>query len=137
MKTCKGCGERLPLDAFFEQPLNSDGRFGKCKVCRGHDAKAYAQSDRGRRAQYRANQRYYRGRGRENVKRWCTEYRERHPEKRIAHNAVRSAKYHGLAQQSCEVCGEPKADGHHDDYGKTLDVRWLCRKHHAEHHRGA
>jgi len=40
-----------------------------------------------------------------------------------------------LVRKPCEVCSEEKVDAHHDDYTKPLDVRWLCRKHHNEHHR--
>ena len=36
--------------------------------------------------------------------------------------------------QPCEICGEPRADRHHDDYDKPLDIRWLCRPHHIQHH---
>lgn len=36
---------------------------------------------------------------------------------------------------TCEVCGDNKVDAHHDDYTKPLSVRWMCRKHHAEHHK--
>lgn len=38
-----------------------------------------------------------------------------------------------IQRQSCEVCGA-KAEMHHDDYSKPLQVRWLCRDHHLEHH---
>ncbi len=46
-------------------------------------------------------------------------------------NAVRDGK---ITRQPCETCGD-KAQAHHDDYTKPLDVRWLCPKHHAELHR--
>ncbi len=39
-----------------------------------------------------------------------------------------------LIKEPCEVCGKLKVDAHHDDYEKPLDVRWLCRSHHREHH---
>ena len=40
-----------------------------------------------------------------------------------------------ILRQPCEVCGGTvKVDAHHDDYGKPLEVRWLCRSHHNKHH---
>lgn len=36
--------------------------------------------------------------------------------------------------EGCKVCGE-KAQMHHTDYSKPLQVTWLCRKHHLELHR--
>lgn len=56
------------------------------------------------------------------------------PEKRIARNRVATAIRDGkMQQQPCERCGA-KAQAHHDDYSKPLEVRWLCRDHHEEHH---
>lgn len=45
-----------------------------------------------------------------------------------------AVRYGRITRQPCEVCGEPKTDGHHTDYDKPLEVVWLCRKHHAEVH---
>lgn len=47
-------------------------------------------------------------------------------------NAIRDGR---LIRGDCEVCGKPLAQGHHDDYSKPLEVRWLCPEHHAAHHR--
>lgn len=48
-----------------------------------------------------------------------------------------------LVPQPCEVCGRKPEKvngrnvihGHHDDYSKPLEVRWLCIKHHGEAHK--
>lgn len=58
------------------------------------------------------------------------------PEGVRARALVARAKRRGeLVPQPCEVCGDPKVDGHHDDYNKPLKVRWLCRMHHMWLHR--
>lgn len=44
--------------------------------------------------------------------------------------AVRSGR---LMRMACEVCGKT-AEAHHDDYGRPLNVRWLCRSHHRKFH---
>jgi hypothetical protein len=41
-----------------------------------------------------------------------------------------------LERMPCEVCKTTEnVEAHHDDYAKPLEVRWLCKKHHREHHK--
>lgn len=62
-------------------------------------------------------------------------FRAKYPIKAAAHDAVKDALRAGrLVRSPCEVCGEPKAQAHHDDYTRPLDVRWLCKAHHDEWH---
>lgn len=56
--------------------------------------------------------------------------------KREAHLVVSNAIKEGLLKRlPCEVCHTLPSNAHHDDYSKQLDVRWLCNKHHYEHHK--
>jgi hypothetical protein len=69
-------------------------------------------------------------------------WRKTHPEteeQRIRGNArsylrvyIRRGK---IAREVCEVCGDPETVGHHDDYTKPLQVKWLCKLHHLEVHK--
>jgi len=70
------------------------------------------------------------------------EWRKSHPltpEQRHKSNARAYANVYErrgtLVKAPCEVCGSDKTEKHHDDYDKPLEVRWLCRQHHLEHHR--
>ncbi len=57
------------------------------------------------------------------------------PIQRWAHDAVGYAIDTGrLSRCPCEVCGSAKAQAHHDDYRRPLDVRWLCITHHRAWH---
>ena len=49
-----------------------------------------------------------------------------------ANNAIRDGV---IQREPCEECGAEESQSHHDDYSKPLDVRWLCRKCHWDHHR--
>jgi hypothetical protein len=111
---------------------------GDCKTCR-HRAYMYAYYRRpGKAAVLRARVAAYREANLEVVRERDRKrgYRVYDPDKakarRKAHKALRRGK---LKRQPCEVCGVGKAQMHHDDYTKPLDVRWLCTTHHGELHR--
>ena len=47
-------------------------------------------------------------------------------------NAIRDGR---IQRGPCEICGATeKVHGHHDDYSKPLDVRWLCEQDHLLWH---
>jgi hypothetical protein len=59
-------------------------------------------------------------------------YCEKHIPMYVAWYKVRSAIRKGWIHRGpCEVCFSGPAEAHHDDYSRPLEVRWLCRKHHA------
>ncbi len=53
---------------------------------------------------------------------------------RAAEKFRAAIRYGKMERQPCEICGQSKAQGHHTDYSKPLEVRWLCAKHHREEH---
>lgn len=62
-------------------------------------------------------------------------WQQANPLARWAHIALASGLRRGLIQRKpCELCGAEPADAHHDDYSRPLDVRFMCRKHHRQHH---
>jgi hypothetical protein len=40
-----------------------------------------------------------------------------------------------LTRQPCSMCGALKAECHHPDYTKPLEIIWLCRRCHKRIHR--
>jgi hypothetical protein len=81
--------------------------------------------------------RRYRQRNREKIAAYNRAWQAKNKEKRAAHGAVEYALLCGaLVRETCEICGECRTDGHHEDYSRPLDVRWLCKLHHRQVHAG-
>lgn len=88
------------------------------------------------RAENKDKTRAYKAANREAVKAIQDSFKARNPEKYAAWTILRNALAAGkVVKGVCEQCGAVKVEGHHDDYTKPLEVRWLCKKHHVEHHR--
>ena len=72
------------------------------------------------------------------LEKWSRRYYnllERIPEKIKARELLRYNIRTGKIKRGiCEICKSPKAEGHHPDYFKPLEVRWLCSKHHRDLH---
>jgi hypothetical protein len=117
--TCSTCKSRER--ARREREQNPDARRLRQRRYYWSDPEARRQRDR---ELYAAN--------RERTLAKNRAWTESNPEKKAAQTAVRRAVERGdLTRQPCEICGDPRTDAHHDDYDKPLDVRWLCRHHHA------
>jgi hypothetical protein len=48
--------------------------------------------------------------------------------------ARHAARMGRIIKTDCEVCGVSPVEGHHTDYSKPLEVRWLCIPHHQAQH---
>lgn len=127
MQRCRVCEREQPLTAFYA------GSWAlRCRAChraymRARRAAGLTQADE--RARYHAAV-TIRGAVAENTKRW----KARNPDKLRAEYAVADAIQRGtLTRQPCTVCGE-KAQAHHADYTRPLEVQWLCPLHHARQH---
>lgn len=100
---------------------------------------------------YQKDSEHYRSYNREYLRQWrkrtgntqTPEYKRRLRARNAVNNAI---KLGNLERQSCEI---PScfmvAEAHHDDavslihltcfsYDKPLDIVWLCKEHHEQHH---
>ena len=151
MKRCPTCAETKPLDAFGKKARTLDGRCCQCRACvAAYDRRRKA--DPVARERMRESSRVWRRRPEvrarlaqekravytakaETIKAAARAQRATHPEKHRAHNAVKDALERGdIVRRPCIVCGDLKAEAHHPDYARPLDVIWYCRPHHRQHH---
>ena len=135
-KSCKGCGNLLPVDSFYRHNRMADGRLNFCVECvkrrinehRAENLERIQQYDR-RRASLPERQSH------------LVDLRRRHRSDPVRARATGLTTYaiktgRLVRPSQCSEClHQCKPEAHHDDYSKPLDVRWLCRSCHCRFHR--
>lgn len=121
MKQCFRCKDWFPRESFYLTRSTYDGLYAHCRKC---------TRERNNESRKR-NIEKARARGAANTKKMMEKYPEKYLARSKTMYAVKTGK---LKRLPCEVCGEIKVDAHHPDYSKPLEVKWLCRAHHAEEH---
>src|SRR5579863_3032176 len=145
-KRCIACGEKVPLDGFHRHRQMADGHLNKCKVCVRkyvqrwkalNPAKVRAWMDLPRqRVLKRLRGKWWRDKNREKQSASSRAHAARYPERMKARRAVTHAIRDGrLKKRPCERCGAKRAQAHHHDYSKPLEVRWFCSLCHGLQHR--
>ena len=133
-KKCFKCGRRRARSSFYAHPEMADGLLGKCKDCTKNDVMQSYYLNHEKRREYERKRRK-----RKDLLERVAEYQRRSRKKNrskwIARSRLRYAVKTGkIVPIPCAVCGATKAEAHHADYSKPLEVVWLCFKHHREAH---
>jgi hypothetical protein len=138
MFTCKECGERKVPDSFYRHKMMATGYLSFCKDCVKERVRRHRVANLDRIQAYdrlRYKEPGPAARAAAAAHAWC----HNHPDKRRTHYAVNNAVRDGrlIKPSCCEDCGggERRIEGHHDDYGQPLSVRWLCKPCHGSAHR--
>jgi hypothetical protein len=107
-----------------------DGYLNKCKSCTKADVGKHREKNIERIREYD------RKRGNRQSAEYLSEYKKMYPNKYKAHTLVNNAiRDKRLFKEPCEACeSSDKVHGHHDDYLKPLNVRWLCPGCHSQWH---
>jgi len=134
MKVCSSCKVEKSKSDFQVRRESKDGLTASCKAClKIRDRNRENESRRQKRREYQKTEA-----GKQAHKRAMDAYHKRYPMKYASHvitgNAIRDGKL--IQASECSVCkSTEKIEGHHDDYTKPLEVRWLCEPCHKEWHR--
>jgi len=127
---CSKCKQNKTLQCFYKDLSKPKGYNSWCKSCMRVCLDNIAED-----IKVKTKERYL-SLPKSYIKKLTDRYRQKYPARARAVNILYRARKSGNIKPSpCEVCGVGKVEGHHEDYSKPLQVRWLCRKHHKMVHR--
>lgn len=133
LKQCSQCSLKKETIEFYKNSRTPDGLQSYCKVCyQKYDRYRYYTHKEKRLAKERKYYNLHKDKANEKSLKSKAKYPEKWKARQDLRNAVASGK---IKKLPCEVCGDEKVHGHHEDYKKPFQVQWLCVKHHYEKHR--
>lgn len=148
-KICRDCNEEKSIDSFYKMK-RGDLKAGftmcsYCKECWGEryshwgdkNKMSFKQLDKHR----KTDKEYQRIKRAENPERKSEEnevYNRENPNRIKANSILNVAIKKGEIKRSlCRDCDRTDTHGHHEDYSKPLEVKWLCPVHHKKLHQVA
>ena len=137
-KICFKCNKEKDLSMFYVHKQMNDGHLGKCIECTKEDVAEHRQKNIER---IRA---YDRERGKlpyrkKLMTKTVKAYRKKYPLRKIASNMLNNALRDGRIPSKPKICSmcnikATRIYGHHDDYYKPLEVKWVCQPCHKTLH---
>jgi formylmethanofuran dehydrogenase subunit E len=132
MKYCPRCKRTKDKSEFYKSPSRYDGVRGYCRVCETLKQRGNRKYFR----DYRRNRYASDSEFRFKIRKSLSKYQKSNPKKNLARvKLFQAIKANKINKLPCILCGE-KANGHHPDYNKPLEVIWLCPRHHRHIHTG-
>ncbi len=141
-RICLKCRINKPISCFYANKKCGGGFTSRCRkclneqnrLCRIANYEARTKQERAHQAKPEVKERAKllraknKSKDADRLKKMRAKYPEKYKARNALNNAIRDGK---IIRKPCEICGA-KAQAHHDDYSKQLDVRWFCQKHHYE-----
>lgn len=124
-KYCPICKKHKIRTEFYKCRQRYDGLRAYCKQCEMQKNNDYFKK------RYNSDPEF-----REKIKISVRKSENKFSEKRNVRNIFNNYMVkNNINRGLCELCGK-KAEGHHFDYNKPLEVVWVCRTHHKKIHTG-
>jgi hypothetical protein len=119
MKKCSKCHTLLPKSSFYKDKNKSSGLKSECKDCTKKAQKIYRSSEKYKEKAWEYQLKY--------------SNTESGKIQRKAYNKFTKEK---IKKDYCCICGKNEnIEAHHDNYNNPLDIIFLCKNHHEEHHK--
>lgn len=121
---CSQCKNYFGREDVFIYSRNRTGviSYYHCRKCNSERVHRYQSTKKGKK------------KAKETFLRMTVKYPDKYKARQAVSYALKSGKI--IKPNKCENCLEIKiVEGHHFDYGKPLDVIWMCRKCHSLSHR--